>query len=165
VPNISGPYMNLDMPPIHRVWGSAEKWSRWGWCNLSLMASHINSHYGTSWDAPELISRFGLEKQTAMRVKKFGLRILEAHNPTMHNDSIYAEFKLREYGLELLTEYQNKKDQLPGLFAPAGWAKDVMWALSNGGRRLIMDKDPSDPMGNRKMVVVAYEDGSGIYYF
>jgi len=147
------------------MYGTAgEPWMRWGWCYAQEMAGLINNHFNTNWDELELISRFGLQKQTAMQVHKFGLRILEVPNAAHHNDCIRGNFQLRNYNADLLLTYQGLKPQNPPFWVPAGWAKEVMWALGNGGRRIIMDKFPGDPPCQKKAVVVADEKGEGIFY-
>ncbi len=142
-------YFALEMPPVHRLYGTPisakERWKGWGWCDAPRMATLINETYRVNWTPYDLIQRFGLPEEVARLTRKFGLRLLEeiSTNPFL---------RLRSYDQSVLVEISRTK---PRFFVPAGWAKQVMGALHQDGRRLEIKEGK---------VVVCSENGDGIYF-
>lgn len=109
----------------------------------------INTHYNLNWTPLELIHRFGIDPKTAFKAKKFSLRLLVYKN---------EKHTLIDYYPEILMEF----DKNQPFSVPAGWAKEVLWALYSGGRTLRVEPHPS---GKGIAIAVFDGNGQGICYF
>lgn len=130
-------YLRLDFPTVYRIQSDEAslhsidnpRWMKWGWCRASEMLGAINKHYGLKWNIEELLDRFALNRELVPKVKignKFGLRVLIVSE---NGQSI----QVRNFSEVILRHILFSK---PDFFVPAGWAKEVLWALYSGGRKL-----------------------------
>ncbi|MBX4210966.1 hypothetical protein KW783_03280 [Candidatus Parcubacteria bacterium] len=156
-------YLYSAMPPIYSGLGRTFPWGKWGWCNLYQMVEMVNHLYGLDWTDLELLTRFGLDHTTAKRTQlKFGLQILEIRNAETVNGRLSGEFTIYPYNADLILRFAREGANRHVLFVPAGWAKEVMWILHGGCRRIIVE-NATRGNGGKKIAVAAEENGDGVW--
>ena len=105
------------------------KWQSWSWCDIDEMTTLINRRYKKSWDRRELISRFCFEHQEMRTtsnkngVPPMGFYVVD------RNVGQFVLFRRQEASMVYFCS------SVKQVFVPAGWAKDVLWALFNGCTR------------------------------
>lgn len=129
------------------------KWQSWSWCNLDELIALINRTYRKSWDRREIMERFCFEHQEVRATSN------KKHVPPMgfyivdKNGGQFAPFRRQEASMVF---YCSNAKQV---FVPAGWAKDVLWALySECPRFRILPGH-----GDEKVLSACWEDGEGVY--
>lgn len=149
----------LDMPAVYRfsINGAdfsseaSAAWTHWGWCMPEEMVELINKNYGFHWSLRELIARFAYKAED-----------LEGTN---NKPLLFLKVDLESYCFEA-----QKYDKFARLFSPkykflfpAGWAKNVLWALRNGCTHFKVVDNPAGRKPVRGLSACS-EDGRAHYY-
>lgn len=129
----------------------APAWTRWGWCRPEEMVELINKSYGFPWTLRDLLARFAYK--------------VEDLEGTNNKPLLFLKVDLAGYFFEV-----QKYDRFSGLFSsgdvfcfPAGWAKNVLWALRMGCRQFKVIDNPAGRKPERGLCACS-EDGRALYY-
>lgn len=121
----------------------------WGWCNLKETVSLVNKHYGSSWTRKEFLQRFAIPEEKGLVRREHSsvpdlIMLWETgeYEPTFgHHTSTDFHFLDRWHETEA--------------YIPAGWTKDVLWALYGGCTRAILEDDKK---------VACLENGTPVFF-
>lgn len=130
-------------------------WQAWSWCNLDDFVALINKVYRKTWGRREILLRFCFEhhemRETSNKkhVPPMGFYVVDS------NGGQFIRFCRQESCLAFY--YSSTKR----IYVPAGWTKDILWALYNDCTRFrIMPPGNKDSKFN---LVACEENGSGVY--
>jgi hypothetical protein len=126
-------------------------WTRWGWCKVSDVLELINREYKLRLKKRDLLTRFSYVQRDLQGKKAGATRPAFAVLRTGPSGLRFTEYKP-----ELLTVLERANEDF---FVPAGWAKDVLWALYGGADHFEVQGES----GGNVLVACRYGDPSCDY--